>query len=270
MITNRLYQLSRPKHALRRFLTRLVRRLPHRQRLVNHFGQVLFVDPSELSGFYLYYEREYDDSIFRFLSDRLPLFEWAIDLGANIGIYTIFMAQRCAWVDAFEPDRQLIKRLERNLHLNGIGNVAVHAECISDTTGTVQFKAPPPGNRGIGKIANRGISLPSLSLGAFLSKSKRRPLMIKMDIEGAEWLAIKGAKDVLRTWELPLSILMEIHPREIMDLGGTVSELRKTLEFIGLTIWSVGSGELEPISESSRFWWATNVREPGALTPPEI
>jgi FkbM family methyltransferase len=267
MITDRLYRLSRPEHSFRRLLARLVRRLPHRQRVVKHFGQTLFVDPSELSGFYLYYEQEYDDGIFRFLSGRLPLFRWAIDLGANIGIYTIFMAHRCDWVDAFEPDRRLIERLERNLHVNRMGNVTIHAKCISDATGTVQFEAPPARNQGIGKIVERGIAVPSLSLGDFLIKSEHRPLMIKMDIEGAEWLAINGAKDALRSWGFPLSILMEIHPQEIMGLGGTVSELRRILELLGLTVWSIETGELQPVRESSRFWWATNMQEQVAPNP---
>ena len=194
MITDRLYRALRPCAALRRLSTRVVRRLPHRQRLVRHFGQRLLVDPSELTGFYLYYEQEYDDGIFRFLSKRLSSFAWAIDLGANIGVYTTFIARYCDSVDAFEPDKHLVSKFERNLHLNGISNVTIHAKCISDVTGMVRFEASSTRNLGEGKIAERGISLPSVSLGDFLAKSVRRSLFIKMDIEGAEWLAIKGLK----------------------------------------------------------------------------
>ena len=113
MITDRFeYRRTlRPWAALQRLSTRVVRRLPHRQRLVRHFGQRLLVDPSELTGFYLYYEQEYDDGIFRFLARRLPTFAWAIDLGANIGVYTTFIAQYCNRVDAFEPDKHLVSKL---------------------------------------------------------------------------------------------------------------------------------------------------------------
>jgi hypothetical protein len=61
------------------------------------------VDPSELHGFYLYYEREYDDYTFSFLGDRLAGFARALDIGANIGVCTSFLAARMDKVDAFEP-----------------------------------------------------------------------------------------------------------------------------------------------------------------------
>jgi FkbM family methyltransferase len=264
MITDRLYRSLRHWAPLKRLFRRVVRRLPHRQRLVRHFGQMLLVDPSELSGFYLYYEQEYDDGVFRFLSKRLPSFTWAIDLGANIGVYTTFIARFCNKVDAFEPDKRLVSKLKRNLDLNGISNVTIHAKCISDVTGTVHFEASRARNEGVGKIAERGILLPSVSLGDFLAKMERQSLFIKMDIEGAEWLAIKGARDILQSWARPLSILMEIHPDEIGQYGGNVSELRRSLEQIGLTVWSLGSDELHclyPLDGYSRFWWATNERE---------
>src|SRR4029077_7250514 len=114
MITDRLYRSLRPWMALHGLYARVVRRLPPRQRQVRHFGQTLVVDPTELSGFYLYYEREYDDDVFHFLSRRLPEFARAIDLGANTGVYTTFIARHCQRVDAFEPDKSLIVKLERN------------------------------------------------------------------------------------------------------------------------------------------------------------
>jgi FkbM family methyltransferase len=264
MITDRLYRSLRLWAPLQRLFRRVVRRLPHRQRIVQHFGQILLVDPSELSGFYLYYEQEYDDEVFRFLSRRLPSFNWAIDLGANIGVYTTFIARFCNRVDAFEPDKHLVSKLERNLHLNGIGNVTIHAKCVSDVTGTVHFEAPPARNQGVGKIAKQGITLPSVSLDDFLAKLECQSLFIKMDIEGAEWLAIRGAQSVLQSWEHPLAILMEIHPDEIGQYGGNVPELRSLLEQIGLTVWSLDAGELHylhPVNDFSRFWWATNERK---------
>ena len=238
-----------------------VRRLPHRQRLVQHFGQVLIVDPSELSGFYLYYEREYDDAIFRFLSRELPKFTWAIDIGANIGVYTTFIARCCNKVDAFEPDSSLVAKLERNLQLNNIKNVTLHPVCVSDVTGSVQFEASPTANNGIGRIAEVGISLPSITLDNFLENSEQRPLFIKMDIEGAEWSAINGGKKALLSWRRPLAILMELHPDEIVQYGGTVRDLRCMLEQIGLTVRSLDSDELIPVNDSSRFWWITNGQE---------
>ena len=73
----------------------------------------------------------------------------------------------------------------------------------------MRFETSSDGNLGIGKIAKQGVSLPSVSLGDFLGTSERQSLFIKMDIEGAEWPVIKSAQDALRSWDYPLSILVE-------------------------------------------------------------
>ncbi|MFZ0422336.1 MAG: FkbM family methyltransferase [Xanthobacteraceae bacterium] len=258
MITDRIYRFLMPLRTTHRFYTRIVRRLPHRTRIVRHFDQSFFIDPTELSGFYLYYEQEYDDHVFDFLSSKLASFAWAIDLGANIGLYTAFLARFCNRVDAFEPDENLVLKLQENLRLNHINNVKIHAKCISDTSGVVNFATSSIANLGTGKIAQRGISLPSVSLNDFLAESKQEPLFIKMDIEGAEWLAIQGAKQRLSSWSAPLSILMEVHPDDIGQYGGSLPELQATLEGIGFDVRSLESNKLHPVIDSSRFWWISN------------
>lgn len=257
-MTDRLYRLLRQWPSVQRFFQRIVRRLPHRTRQVTHFGRSLLVDPSELHGFYLYYEQEYDDPIFRFLSERLPNFMWAIDLGANIGIYTTFLAHQCSHVDAFEPEKKVIPRLHQNLMLNGIRNVTVHEKCVSNVNGEVRFVPPSFQNQGIGQIGEGGIPVSSITLDEFLAKSDQEPLFVKMDIEGGEWLAVQGAQWVFRSWRSPLSILIELHPEEIKKVGGSVAELRTMLEETGLKVFSLDSGELHPVNDTSRFWWVTN------------
>jgi FkbM family methyltransferase len=132
---------------------------------------------------------------FVFSPKRLSVFTWAIDLGANIGVYTTFIARHCSRVDAFEPDKHLVSKLEHNLQLNGIGNVAIHAMCVSDVTGRVNFQTACARNFGLGKIAERGIEQRSISLRDLLTGSERQSLFIKMEIEGAELLAVKGAQE---------------------------------------------------------------------------
>ena len=259
MVTDKLYRLLRFWPPAQRFFRRLVRRLPHRTRRVKHFGRDLLVDPSELHGFYLYYEQEYDDHIFRFLLERLPSFQWSIDLGANIGIYTTFLAFHCSKVDAFEPEEKVLPRLQQNLRINGICNVTVHESCVSDVIGEVRFVPPSPQNQGVGQIGEVGVPVSSITLDEFLAKSMQLPLFVKMDIEGGEWLAVKGALQIFRSWKSPLSILIELHPAEIKKLGGTLPELQQLLEEqAGLTVQSLDAGELYPVNDSSRFWWVTN------------
>lgn len=258
MITDRMYRLLRPLPRLHAYYARLVRRLPHRQRIVEHFDLKLSVDPSELSGFHLYYEQEYDDRIFRFLRKHLDRSLWALDLGANIGVYTTFLARECFSVDAFEPDQALAIKLERNLKLNGIDNVVIHTSCISDKTGEVLFEMPPDANLGLGRIHQKGVSVPAISLDDFLSGSSPRPMFIKMDIEGAEWLAIKGAQSMLHDWSQSLAMLIELHPDHIGTYGGSLEALQGMLESSGLKVQALDAEDLISPTKTSRFWWITN------------
>src|SRR5437868_5301020 len=125
MISDALYRSLRSLPEIQKQFRRIARRLPHRKRQVRHLGQRLQVDPSELHGYYLYYEREYDDYIFEFLSSRIDRYSQAIDVGANIGIYSVFFGARLKSVEAFEPEQLLLPRLQANLDLNGLANVNI-------------------------------------------------------------------------------------------------------------------------------------------------
>jgi FkbM family methyltransferase len=262
MITDRIYRAARRWPFLLRQAKRVLRRLPHRRRRVSHFGQELFVDPVELHGFYLYYEREYDDYVFAFLEKRLTSFSRVLDLGANIGIYTVFLASRCRHVDAFEPEPTVLARLRENLHLNSLDNVTVHERCVADVTGTISFVSPTQENEGVGHIAAAGTSRPCVALDDFLRDASPEPLLVKMDIESGEWLALSGARQVLRGWKAPLALLMEIHPAEMEALGGSVKRLRDALAAAGLQIWALEPAGLRPGNpDQARFWWASNQPE---------
>lgn len=78
MLTDNLYRLMRPLPVVQHKFKRVLSKLPHRRRLINHFGQQLWVDPAEMSGFCLYYEQDYDDYVFEFLSTQVPKLQQSI------------------------------------------------------------------------------------------------------------------------------------------------------------------------------------------------
>lgn len=263
MITDRLYRSLRRAPAFQRQFRRIVRRLPHRKRVVEHFGQSLMVDPSELHGFYLYYEQEYDDYIFDFLSARLSQYKQAIDLGANVGIYTTFLASHLERVNAFEPDSANLGRLRSNLERNHCRNVTVHAACIGKERGTVSFLHGNAANQGLGKIVDcddgQTEKVPSLSLDDFFGGPANTPTLIKMDIEGGEWLALQGCSTSVGKRTARVDMLIEIHPDDIAALGGTVGQLYTMLADLGLSARGLTHEGLVPLDEKNplRFVWAS-------------
>ena len=228
--------------------------------MVDHFGLHLLVDPTELSGYYLYYERAYDVEVFRFLDSRLPYYQRVLDVGANIGVYTVFFAKRVPYVDAFEPVGEIADWLRENLALNEINNVRIHEVCISDSVGSAGFVPASQSNWGVGRISSRqgNRSLECSTLDAFLNGEVNEPTLIKMDIEGAEWMAVKGASGTLKNRHARLDLLLEIHPEQIAEYGGSAARLAEMLRDAGLTLHAIeqsGLSELES-TPTARFWFA--------------
>jgi FkbM family methyltransferase len=238
MITDRAYRsLSRVPVAQRLF-RRIVTRLPRRRRIVTYAGSKLEIDPTELHGFYLYYEREYDAPVFAILKDRLPEFSRALDIGANIGIYSVFLARYVSQVDAFEPENSVLSRLRGNLARNQVHNVRIHECCVGDIDGTVTFSSPPSTNQGLGEISINGScgrSVPSVTLNSFLADVPQQPLFIKMDIEGAEWLAWQGGAERLAAWSSPVLVVMETHDG-VVKYGGDLTRLAALIRSLGFTV----------------------------------
>ena len=272
MITDVVYRYLRRSPTIQNQFRRLVRRLPHRQRRVQHFGQFLDVDPSELHGFYLYYEHEYDDYIFTFLSSRLERYERALDIGANIGIYTVFFGARLAEVDAFEPEPSVLPRLRNNLRLNALNNVRIHEICIAHENTTVTFLQPDYSNQGVGRILTGqpdGVKLEAITLDYFLGGPCSTPIIVKIDVEGAEWLVAQGCTESLGKRTALVNVLLEIHPDQIESLGGSPSRLQQLLadmdfEVRALTPAGLVSAQLE---SKYRFWWASDRRYPSIEAP---
>src|SRR5580704_6835705 len=123
------------------------------------------------------------------------------DIGANVGFYTL-LASACVGagrVVAFEPLPRNLKYLRRHVELNRINNVTVLDVAVSDKNQVLHFHAEKTGF--MGRLSDDDSELPveSISLDALIGDGKIPPPdYIKMDIEGAELLALRGAEQVLR------------------------------------------------------------------------
>jgi FkbM family methyltransferase len=121
-----------------------------------------------------------------------------VDVGANIGSYTILASKVCgARTIAFEPDPGAGAQLRRNIALNGVGaDVTVHEVALAAKSGEIPFSvgldtmnhANPPEGTAV-RLA-RASSLDEVhGLG--------EPLLIKLDVEGFEEEVLAGAMRVL-------------------------------------------------------------------------
>ena len=120
-----------------------------------------------------------------------------IDIGANIGYYTILASKLIGpdkQIYSFEPQPRVVTKLRRNIEASGLLNVTVFPFALSDTAGSVPFHVPTEGGESHGSMHANGrfevmqtVDVETQRLDDVLSKLGSPEIgLVKMDAEGAE------------------------------------------------------------------------------------
>jgi FkbM family methyltransferase len=140
-----------------------------------------------------------------------------LDVGANVGLVSLLLAQRYPerTVHAFEPNPSTYVTLTDNVALNGAARVCCHEMAVADRTGSLLFDADPNarGTAGIAlEPAQYSTSVASVTLDDFcVSNGIDRIGFLKVDVEGYETLVFRGAERVLGEIR-PAIIYFEVCP----------------------------------------------------------
>lgn len=165
-----------------------------------------------------------------------------LDIGANVGAYTMLFA---GWVGdtghvyAFEPAAASRAGLERHLSLNGLNaRVTVRPEAIGEKSGSVPFiDAGTHGdNRIVPAASAQTKDVPSLSIDEFCETHRLAPDVIKIDIEGAELAALRGARRTIARRGAALALFVELHPGIWPSIGVTRADIEEELRRQGLAV----------------------------------
>jgi FkbM family methyltransferase len=165
-----------------------------------------------------------------------------LDLGAHVGYYSRFLSRLVGAkgkVYAFEasPENQAV--LRRNLDSPRYNNVEVVPSAISDHEGTMKlFVSPGHSNHSLIQgftPADDVLEIPTVSVDGFAAQ-RGIPVIdfIKMDIEGAETMALNGMRETIRK-SPQLALLAECNPLALRTAGTTPAEYMQLIEDIGLT-----------------------------------
>ena len=155
-----------------------------------------------------------------------------IDVGANVGSHSICFSKTADTVYAFEPHPITFENLCANLLINMSSNVIPMNYALVSYNGDTMFYDFDITTKhySMGAYAGNGtLRLPMRTIDSFAFS----PVMfIKMDIEGGEFEALKGANYTLQR-ESPI-VYVEIHKPELIPLIDEFMETRGyiTLEFI--------------------------------------
>lgn len=118
-----------------------------------------------------------------------------VDVGANVGVYSVLAAELGAVVVAVEADPLAVKQLELNMRLNGYA-VEVHRTAVAAEVGEVHFSA---GSDTMNSIrAEAGSDTRSMACTTLDELVGGRVVAgLKIDVEGVERLVLEGARGLL-------------------------------------------------------------------------
>ncbi|HEX9457834.1 MAG TPA: FkbM family methyltransferase [Thermoanaerobaculia bacterium] len=141
------------------------------------------------------------------------------DIGANVGFFTLLASKLvgpAGHVHAFEPLPRNLYYLEKHIRMNEASNITVHSLAITSTTSTARFGDGE--NASQTRLSNAGeIQVLAASLDDLLANGRiPRPDFIKIDIEGAEGEALRGAATLLSS--SPRTIVLSTHGYEQHEL----------------------------------------------------
>lgn len=228
----------------------LVRLVYDDQTVETEYGVQLRIDPVDLAQRRFVSDGEMDETamVEYFLEEIRHVDGDFLDVGANVGIYSILFRDRIddgSRALAFEPLESNVDRIKSNAELNGIDDIEVYPVALGDRNGKAEVHYDPS-NVGAASLAARqgalrrtidvrrldDLKLPSENIG-----------IVKIDVEGAELDVLKGAKSTLSSSRPGL--LVELHP-EILDDRG------QSLEGLLSLVADLGYREVELVAEGER------------------
>lgn len=171
----------------------------------------LYPDAFQTRGI-IYFTPSKDYDLTLFIQRYLRPGDSFIDIGANIGIYTLLASSlvgEFGSVHSFEPVPKTVNRLQENISRNGLNQVKVHSIALGETEGNVQFTLDYDATNHVlssnESFVNNSIKVPCRCLDEIMGNQEHA--MAKIDVEGWEFLVLKGAYNMLSHHNPPVLVL---------------------------------------------------------------
>lgn len=161
------------------------------------------------------------------------------DIGANVGYFSLLVAatRAGACVHAFEPNPPIANLLQQSIVLNGLEErVTLNRLAVGDRAGELPFCLHET-NTGHSRLAAEGalgdIQVPVVVWDDWWEKQQPEPIIhcVKMDIEGAELLALQGMRGFLERQKPAL--IVEAYDHQLREFGCTAEALKAFILDLG-------------------------------------
>ena len=172
----------------------------------NLFSNELPIYVSEKTGLKFYYRPNTSDiktimevverNVYQKKYFQIEAGEHWIDLGGNIGAFTLLATSKGATVDVYDADNEHCELIKMNLELNGLNANVINKAVVHDSTKEIYLNIQKNGNtwrNSIVKNWNGGKKkVDCINIESILNKD----VCCKMDIEGAEMLILENLNSI--------------------------------------------------------------------------
>jgi FkbM family methyltransferase len=196
------------------------------------FGSRVSASTRDMIGRYIYYFGVWEPNLTHWIRRRLAPGETFIDVGANLGYYSL-LASRLVGdsgrVVAIEALPAIFSTLQRNLAENRASNVRAVNQAAWDREQKITIYTNPetlPGQTTVSPVWAEKFHLDAQSevaaapLSVILQSAEiKSARLIKIDVEGAEWQVLAGMKPVMTDCRDDLEIMTEVNRRALEAHG---------------------------------------------------
>jgi len=160
-----------------------------------------------------------EESIFKHLIAFLRRGDTVYDIGANLGLYTVFLARAVGpegRVVAVEPDSEAYSKLDRNVRLNGLTNVKLFRKALGEERAQLKlYKGTDITDSTLADVIRANgdrYEVVEVLGGDALRGTEELPTprVVKIDVEGYEYAVLQGLRHTLAEKACEL-VCCEVH-----------------------------------------------------------
>nr|WP_202543458.1 FkbM family methyltransferase [Streptomyces sp. SID8382] len=211
------------------------------------FGATFAVDTQDLIQRYLYLFGVWEPHMTRWLQRRLKPGDVFVDVGANIGYYSVLASRLVGGsgkVVAVEASPTFLGLLQRHSRRNGCANIRTVNAAVSDREELLTFILASSRNMGANSVvpydgpAESTFEIAARPLPDLLTEDEiTRARVIKVDVEGAEGGVVRGLVPLLDRLRPDAELTVEVTPQRMAELGDSVEELLAALTGHGFHVY---------------------------------
>ena len=187
-----------------------------------------------------------ESALFRFIQHRVAPGEVVLDVGSFLGVYAVLEAWRAGpagHVVAFEPTAWSASIARHHIDFNAerAAPVTLVEAAAGDSAGrTTFYEYDHPYVNSLaaavdvdGRPTTRSVDV--VTIDDVCDRLNLTPTFVRIDVQGAEFHALRGARNAIRRAGERLTIIAEMHPQCWPSFGITPDDARATIAALGLT-----------------------------------